>query len=124
MLPFTRPNTTIRYLDGRGDTIPAMDVSTWRRNPIPACNCDGGDGCHAPGTNNAGGRESYTNGTIPIPTGFLCKFGTMFDVPFGYGYGQHVWNNKPGSTPQALVWVMVDTVQAPAAKGEYVLRWR
>jgi hypothetical protein len=68
VLPFVGANTTIRYLDGRGDiVIPAADVavgtfpagSRWRRNPIPACNCDGGDGCHAPGTRNAGGRASY-----------------------------------------------------------------
>ena len=132
VLPFVGGNTTIRYLDGRGDIIiPAMDVSegtwpegsSWRRNPIPACNCDGGDGCHAPGSSNAGGRASYVNGTNPIPTGFKCNFGTMFPVPFDYGYGQHVWNNKP-DTPEALVWVMVDTVKAPTERGEYVLRWR
>jgi hypothetical protein len=64
-----------------------------------------------------------SNGTNPIPTGFQCPFGTMFDVPFDYGYGQHVWNNPP-DTPQALVWVMVDEVRAPAERGEYVLRWR
>ena len=30
---------------------------------------------------------------------------------------------KPPS-PAALTWVMVDRVRAPAARGEYVLRWR
>ena len=132
VLPFVGHNTTIRYLDGRGQKIiPAQDVSqgtfppgsTWRRNPIPACNCDGGDGCHAPGTDNRGGRASYTNGTNPVPTGFNCPYGTMFDVPFDYGYGQHVWNNPPNK-PWSNVWVMVDKVKAPAVRGDYVLRWR
>ena len=47
VLPFVGGNTTIRYLDGRGQKIiPATDVtegtsppgSAWRRNPVPACN--------------------------------------------------------------------------------------
>eukprot|EP01047_Picozoa_sp_COSAG01_P048539 COSAG01_NODE_4738_length_4782_cov_14.714072_5_plen_343_part_00 len=51
-LRFADKTTTVRYHDGsRGDfEIPAMDVSvgtvpagsSWRRNPIPACNCDQG----------------------------------------------------------------------------------
>ena len=48
-LPFVDDKHTIRYLDGRAELqIPARDVSegthpsgsTWRLNPIPACNCD------------------------------------------------------------------------------------
>jgi hypothetical protein len=132
VLPYVGGNTTIRYLDGRGEIIiPAVDVaegtfpegSAWRRNPIPACNCDGGDGCQGVNASNAGGRQSYAADAPPSPFGFPCAHGTMFPVPFEYGYGQHVWNNPPGS-PQALTWVMVDSVQVPAARGEYVLRWR
>ena len=51
-LNFADNVTTIRYTDGSAPefTIPAVDVtegvvpkgSTWRRDPIPACACDGG----------------------------------------------------------------------------------
>ena len=55
-LNFADNVTTIRYTDGSAPefTIPAVDVtegvvpkgSTWRRDPIPACACDGGCSCH------------------------------------------------------------------------------
>ena len=44
-------------------------------------------------------------------------------VPFDYGYGQHVWNNPP-NVPWSNTWVMVDTVRAPVERGDYVMRWR
>ena len=133
VLPFVGGNTTIRYLDGRGQRlIAAMDVtegtrpagSAWRRNPIPACNCDGGDNCKGTAAGNEDGRQSYEDGQQPVPKGFNCPTGTQFAVPFDYGYGQHVWNNPKPPSPAALTWVMVDRVRAPAARGEYVLRWR
>ena len=82
VLSFVGSNHTIRYLDGRAElSIPAMDVSkgthpagsTWRRNPVPACNCDRGFSC--------GGKDQsdlpYFNGSQPVPKGFDCPTGTM-----------------------------------------------
>jgi len=130
VLPFIGHNTTIRYLDGRGQKIiPAQDVtegtfpagSAWRRNPIPSCNCDAGTTCKAAGSNNSAGFASYTNGSNPVPRGFDCPFGTNFDVPFDYGYGQYFWSEAWTHTP---MFVMVDKVRAPTVRGEWVLRWR
>jgi hypothetical protein len=53
-LPFVGKHHTIRHMDNFSQyVIPAMQVSegtfppgsTWRRNPIPACNCDAGKQC-------------------------------------------------------------------------------
>ena len=95
--------------------------STWRRNPIPSCNCDAGSGCKPAGSNNSGGAAAYENGSSPVPRGFDCPFGTNFDVPFDYGYGQYFWSEERTHTP---MFIMVDKVRAPAERGEWVLRWR
>jgi hypothetical protein len=129
-LDFVGSNHTIRYLDGRAELqIPATVVmegtfpagSQWRVNPIPACNCDQGFGCgyadHQPM------HMPYANGTSPIPTGYHCPTGTMFPVPFDYGYGHQMWT-IPTTGPAAPTWVIVDQVRAPDEAGEYVLRWR
>ena len=131
-LPFVGGNHTIRYLDGRGQwVIPARDVSegthppgsTWRVNPVPACNCDKGFACSTDDpTSEGGARLSYADEGSPQPQGFSCPTGTMFPVPFPYGYGQQVWNQQTGA--DSALWVIVDRVRAPAARGEYVLRWR
>ena len=131
-LSFVGSNHTIRYLDGRPDiSIPAMDVSqgttpagsSWRRNPIPACNCDKGFGCK--GVNGTNELKSYANDPAPSPVGFDCPTGTQFPVPFPYGYGQQVWNLKPPKAGLAAdTWVIVDRVRVPEEVGDYVLRWR
>ena len=135
-------NHTIRYLDGRPELqIPARDVSigttpkgsTWRVNPVPACNCDKGFAC----TRSAAARNckeedekcstySYRADPPPQPHGFDCSTGTQFPVPFPYGYGQQVWNLVPGPKTglAADTWVIVDKVRAPTVPGDYVLRWR
>lgn len=131
-LPFVGDHHTIRYLDGRAELqIPARSVSegtypagsTWRVNPIPACNCDRGFHC---GKGDHPADIPYFNGTQPVPKGFDCSHGTMFDVPFDYGYGQQVWNLKgpEKSGLAADTWQIVDQVLAPDTPGEYVLRWR
>ena len=131
-LAFVGGQHTIRYLDGRAELkIPARDVSegtfpagsVWRVNPIPACNCDHGYDCQRTGT---APNLAYANGTQPSPKGFNCPTGTHFPVPFDYGYGQQVWNLKGPDTSglAADTWQIVDAVRAPAAAGEYVLRWR
>ena len=62
--------------------------------------------------------------------GLDCPTGTQFPVPFDYGYGQQVWDLTPEKTARAGnplaadTWQIVDRVRAPAARGDYVLRWR
>ena len=96
-LPFVGDTHTIRYLDNKTEfTIPAMDVnegtwpagSAWRRNPIPACNCDQGDECVYDSAADL--VRAYANDGPPHPkgdavaTGNDCPFGTQFPVPFPY----------------------------------------
>jgi len=130
-LSFIGNNHTIRYLDNRTDLqIPATAVSigtnpfgsTWRMNPIPACNCDEGFNCEMNSTQDDGARIPYSNHGSPKPAGFSCPFGTQFPVPFDYGYGQQIWDLRTGV--DADVWVIVDQLQVPNVQGSYVLRWR
>lgn len=128
---------TIRYIAGpKVGTellINATDVSigthppgsAWRRNPIPACNCDKGFGCSFRGRANMG-QIPYWNGSNPNPVGYNCSTGVAFDVPFDYGYGQQLWNSGEKMEPKEAMntWVIVDHVKVPTSKGEYVLRWR
>jgi hypothetical protein len=135
-LPFVGSHHTIRYLDNKTEfTIPAIDVSegtwpkgsTWRLNPIPACNCDQGDSCVA---RNASQdlQQAYADDGPPQPKGDAgqgndCPTGTQFPVPFPYGYGMHMWYNKQDG-PSRDMWAIVDQVQVPTTTGDFVLRWR
>ena len=138
-LTFATKTHTIVYLDGRPSVqIPATDVSegtfpvgsAWRRDPIPACNCDGGDGCGPVGSSNTGGRAAYADNGKPVPYAEKnpCPYGTMFDIPFPYGYGQHIWDRYGPkinmSEPESSAWVITDQVNVPQEEGDYVLRWR
>jgi hypothetical protein len=135
-LPFVGSHHTIRYLDNRTEfTIPAVDVSegtwpkgsVWRKNPIPACNCDRGDSCL--GSNaTIDIQKSYADAGPPQPKGEAgagndCPTGTQFPVPFPYGYGMHMWYNKEDG-PSRDMWAIVDLVQVPKTTGDFVLRWR
>ena len=67
----------------------------------------------------------YYNGSNPTPNGYNCPTGTMFAVPFDYGYGHQMWTIDCELDPKAApTWMIVDQVRAPAVAGEYVLRWR
>jgi hypothetical protein len=129
-LSFVGDKHTIRYVDGRTELqIPALDVkdgtfppgSTWRVNPVPACNCDQGFGCGSGSSSPM--HVPYFNGSQPVPMGYDCPTGTMFPVPFDYGYGHQMWT-IPSTGLAAPTWMIVDQVRAPAAPGEYTLRWR
>jgi lytic starch monooxygenase len=137
-LRFVGSTTTVRHIAGPQNgteiTIAATDVSVgtqpagaaWRRNPIPACNCDKGFDCSAV-EGAAWDTLAYDpNGTQPRPVGFPCPTGTHFPVPFDYGYGQQLWDDGANmADPKSMnTWVLVDEVAVPAAKGEYVLRFR
>ena len=150
-LAFVGSNSTIRYRDGSHAprSIAARDVrvgttpagSAWRRNPIPACNCDKGFDCSVNSTASNYSQTSYRNDAQPTPhtscadgyscaKGLSCPTGTQFDVPFDFGYGQQIWDLTPASTAKAgnplaaMTWEIVDTVRAPAEAGDFVLRWR
>ena len=90
--------------------IPAMDTnvgtmpagSTWRRNPIPAC--DKGHGGFLNNDNS-------------------CPQGTQFEAP---GKGLHGFSVTHKGIDNVFKWVVVDQVKVPSEipTGEYVLSWR
>ena len=43
----------------------------------------------------------YYNGSNPSPKGYNCPTGTMFPVPFDYGYGHQMWTIDTESDPKA-----------------------
>ena len=155
-LRFASSNSTVRYVTGRlpDQQIRARDVdvgthpagSTWRVNPIPACNCDNGGqtpltsvpkgnggvtGCVYDPTGSKKGTFSgaYENtGTGPDGGGWPgaenCSTGLQFPMPFDWGYGQQIWNRAANAGPAADDWAIVDTLRVPSRTGRYVLRWR
>eukprot|EP01043_Picozoa_sp_COSAG02_P014291 COSAG02_NODE_587_length_19920_cov_78.898693_3_plen_234_part_00 len=162
-LEFADDTTTIRYHDdSRPDfEIPAMDVSrgtipagsTFRRNPIPACNCDSGmdDGPRGPtcGSVNPMGtcdgnpcltsasgcylgtcqyyRDVYEHQPGAPTRTPGCSTGTQFAPPWKEGYGHdqaHVANGGTSRPDGMFVYSMVDNIHVPDAPGDYVLSWR
>ena len=123
-LAFAGSAHTIRYNDGSAPdfAINATDLSTgvlpvgstWRRNPIPACNCDVG-GCKEGGK---GYNKPYSHSPDPISAD-VCPTGTMYPAPFKNAAGLVGYlTNKP------LHYSIVDQVKVPSTPGEYVLSWR
>jgi len=122
-LRFAKNFSVIHFEDGsRPDaTIPAMDVtsgvipagSAWRRNPIPACNCDENDSC---------GEPDPDTGSIPAKDlpyqnekgyGPECPTGVQF-TPFCEGcFG---WDD--------ISFSILDEVVVPSEPGSYMLSWR
>jgi hypothetical protein len=99
--------------------------SMWRRNPIPACNCDSGKGCEV--NKSIGGVypayfKSYAAEAQPQPVGYSqpCSTGTQFPVPCPRCYGQAEF----GAQQFRNMWAVVDEVRVPNFTGEFVLRWR
>merc|ERR1712070_208812 len=129
-LSFTSKNTTVRYHDGsRKDFhIPTTDLISegkhWRRNPNPGCACDIGGGCTAGSKEGPTDAHSHLEGVIDFtayarhgPATPLCPLGTMFDAgwePTSQGF----------LTGQPSDFSIVDEVQVPSKKGQYVLSWR
>ena len=123
-LRFVGSKHTIRYNDG---SSPEFDInatqltegvtpsgSTWRMNPIPACNCDIGN-CKS---GSKGYSEPYSNSPDPISKE-ACPTGTMFPARFKNGAGDvGVLTSRP------LHYSIVDQVEVPKEEGEYVLSWR
>eukprot|EP00729_Bicosta_minor_P025747 gene25747-35030_t len=101
-------------------TFPAG--SMWRRNPIPACNCDSGKLCGVNKTTPSQPAYPAYFKAQPAPVGNseTCSTGTQFPVPCPKCYGQSPFG---GNQPRNM-WAIVDQVQVPKVTGEYVLRWR
>merc|ERR1711934_691656 len=89
--------------------IPAVQVdegtnpkgSMWRRNPIPACNCDAGKLCGVNKTDPTQPAypkyfQSYDDQGEPVPEGTRsCPTGTQFPVPCPMCYGQDQFSLMP-----------------------------
>jgi hypothetical protein len=109
VLPFVGDTTTIKHFDGRADvTIPAVTFSTgtnpagsaWRKNPIPMCNCDVGQGCGA----KAGARPSsaaMARAAVHFDDGKTCVAGCG-------SIGAYSWNCNACSADGASCSVCCD----------------
>ena len=125
-LRFVGGTHTIRYNDGSAKPfeINATQLtegvtpagSTWRMNPIPACNCDiGSSNCQM---GAKGFSAAYSDSPDPISRE-VCPTGTMFPARFKNGAGDiGMLTNSP------MYYSIVDQVEVPTEEGEYVLSWR
>lgn len=139
-MPFLNEETVIHYPDGsRADiTIPSVTVtgdvvtpkgSTWKRNPVPACNCDLGFGC----SSSKGSEMTKPYEIDPeAPTKYKshqCLTGLQFPAAWDDGYGDGGSCLYPvGSTKPCdpFKFNMVDEVGIPdnAEPGDYLLSFR
>ena len=127
VLSFDASTTVVRSPFGAFDdfSIPAKDVHTgtfpegsvWRRNPIPACNCDKGYNCSATESDRA--YWPYRNTT---PGEHPCGTGYQFSPPWPAGFGY--WGSGAHYSGGRLLFQLVDHVRVPMERGEYLLSWR
>ena len=148
-LAFATGHSTIRYADGAREDIliDAVDVSegvtpansTWRRMPIPACNCDAGGFCASGGEILSSGKTDTDyvayedDGDAMLLERGECPTGTQFPPPapgvLGRGgytctKGMTGWTPPPGSCDGNFEFSIVDEVYVPEVPGEYFLQWR
>jgi hypothetical protein len=131
--------------------IPAIDVnigtspkgSFWRRNPVPACNCDLGFLC------GNFSKPYWIDPEAKAKTPF-CPTGTQFVPPHPAIYGYRTEYYAPGAEGEeqvmheltegnlrharknvegepghgGMTYSLVDKVQVPEQKGEYILSFR
>ena len=134
MLPFVGNHHVIRHMDNHSQyVIPAMQVSEgtyptgsmWRRNPIPACDCDADKSCGVNKTtpshpSHPAYYRAYADEGQPQPEGAgACPTGAQFPVAFDNWYGQDIFDHM-----SEHMWAILDEVQLPQVTGDYVLRWR
>ena len=91
---------------------------TWRRNPVPACNCDSGFTC-----GGDGGDEAQPYEPQPNPGG-QCSTGLQFAAPIPQLFGFYVSNAAPHDTPLSIVSLMDEVAVPPGLEGEYLLSFR
>ena len=131
-LAFASPSSTIHYEDGsKPDVkIPAIDVkegttpagSAWRRNPVPACNCDSGFVCGGDSGQGVEGSQATPYEKQSDPGG-QCSTGLQFDAPVPGLFGFWVSNDAPKDAPLSIVSI-IDELKVPEEKGEYLLSFR
>jgi hypothetical protein len=153
-LPFVGNTTTIRMVQQAARAkipdfeIPAMDVnigtkpkgSFWRRNPVPACNCDLGFLCGIYSEPWWIDPDAKTK-TPSCPTGTqfapphpgIYGYSTIYQFPKVEGEEEvvhEVMEGRPGDAhepskkDQGMTYSLVDTVRVPEQRGEYVLSFR
>jgi hypothetical protein len=152
-LEFATENYTIRYSASAGETdvVGAPDVirkatkvssgtkpsgSTWRRNPIPGCNCDSVYGyCKnktCPVVEHGGGSctQAYEQQKLPswydkfvASGGYPCDTGFQFPPPAKgiYGTGAYGFPSRAGGEVSFRIG---DELRVPKHEGNYVLQWR
>ena len=142
-LSFATNASKIRYTDGStpDKVVAALDVSegtlpvgsTWRRMPVPACNCDIGMGCSTLRKSNGTMYEAYAHNPNAKHETPLCPTGTQFPAPAEgiYGVGGYLCTGgatgkipPPGSCEYNFEWSIVDEVNVPETTGDFVLQWR
>lgn len=136
-LAYATRETTIRYTDGsRPDIkIPAVDAntgtnpkgSTWRRNPIPGCNCDLGFYCDPNKGQNMTNPYEIDPDAPKKYKAHGCETGLQFPAAWDDGYGQGGSCLYPVGTTKPcdpFHFNMVDLVTVPNKPGDYILSWR
>lgn len=129
VLKFASDMSGIRYEDGSGKAdvaVPALDVSegtlpkgsTWRRVPIPACNCDAGFVCGT-GSSQHGAFKQYESKS-PGGKNTQCPTGVQFEPPSQGIYGYWVNNHKDFLSQVSIV----DQLMVPKVSGDFILQWR
>ena len=109
-LKFASTNHVV-VMNGKNINVPAHDVvsgvrpagHSWRKLPLPACNCDLGASCSLSSSKNTNDTVAYTNGTKYGS----CDHGLQFDAahlhdgswPEGFGYYVDALG-PPGSTAE------------------------
>jgi len=124
-LAFAKNSSIVHFEKGFRDdvSIPALDVtdgvvpagSAWRRNPIPACNCDLNDSCGEPDDGHPGRPIPAENLPYDQEAGYgpQCPTGVQFAPACDGCFG---WDEFDFS--------IVDEVVVPSQPGAYVLSWR
>ena len=136
-LGFVGNTTTIRMVHSGARAkipdfeIPAKDTnigtnppgSFWRRNPVPACNCDLGYLC---GTIDTNGTKPYWIDPDAKKNTPACPTGTQFSPPHPaiYGFSSVYHDAKLEDEGDGMQYSLVDKVRAPETKGEYLLSFR
>merc|ERR1712232_1010814 len=118
-LPFVGNTTTIRMVQQADRAkvpdfeIPAMDVnigtkpkgSFWRRNPVPACNCDLGFLC---GWGDSNGTKPYWKDPDAHAKTPSCPTGTQFTPPHPSIYGYNTLYHSPEEEIEEVVHGVMD----------------
>jgi len=127
VLEFADSTTWLRYEDSsdKADVaLSAVDVSegtlprgsTWRRVPIPACNCDSGFSC---GDGAVPSQNQQYESKPPGGKNTQCSSGVQFEPPTQGAYGYFVSLDPDDFLPKIS---LVDHLKVPTLGGEFILQ--